>query len=195
MTTGIVIAAAGHGARFRQAGGTGHKLMAQFSDQYGELRTVFAHSLHHALGSGLPVVVVTREEQQGIRQLCQQQQVPVALVDNNSLGRSIAAGVRLSADWDGWIIQLADMPFIDAALFQTLAGCLRPEGVVRPVYQGLPGHPVGFGAATRNALLTLTAEEGARQLMQLYPLTLLEMDNPAVQRDIDYPAQLKFFLR
>ncbi|MDU4002422.1 NTP transferase domain-containing protein [Pluralibacter gergoviae] len=66
-TPGIIILAAGLGARFRQAGGVGNKLLAPLAD--GAL--LLEQTLAHAQASGLPPVVVTRPEYAEILTLAQ----------------------------------------------------------------------------------------------------------------------------
>lgn len=80
MTTGIVITAAGRGERFIQAGGRGNKLNAGFADAAGERRSLFEHTLHQALASGLPVQVVTRPDNLPVLAACAANQVPVTLL-------------------------------------------------------------------------------------------------------------------
>lgn len=187
---GIIIVAAGQGRRFTQAGGEGNKLLAAFADRQGNVRPLFAHTLLAAQKSQLPLCVVTRPERSEIRHYCQQAAIPLVLVDNTRLGESIAAGVRRMCHWQGWIVHLADMPFVTETLFQQVAERMVAEGIIRPVWRGRPGHPVGFGRDTFTALSALTAEEGARGLLKEFPVTTFEVDDEAVVRDIDLPSHL-----
>lgn len=189
-TVGVLIIAAGVGQRFKAAGGATDKLQAEFTDTEGRRRSVFAHSFFATLQSGLPICVVTRPEQQAIRQLCQQHHVTTVLVENTRMGESIAAGVRQMAAWDGWLIHLADMPFITGATLRLVADKVVEDGIVRPVWQARQGHPVGFGRQTFKALSTLTDEQGARGLALHFPLYTIELEDEAVLRDIDLPSQL-----
>lgn len=187
---GILVIAAGHGRRFTAAGGETDKLLAEFSDASGRAGRVFEHSCRAALQSQLPVCVVTRPAQHAIQRYCQQQGIPVVLVENDRMGESIAAGVRRMSGWRGWLIHLADMPFISAAVLQQMAKEITDEGIVRPTFGGQPGHPVGFGRSTQAALSQLTAEHGARDLLTQFPLHTVELDDEAILRDIDLPSQL-----
>lgn len=188
--TGILLIAAGQGERFKAAGGATDKLQAEFADASGQIRTLFAHSCLAAQQSGLPLCVVTRPAQQAIRDYCDQQKIPTVLVENTRMGESIAAGVRHTATWDGWLIHLADMPFISAATLRLVASKIVEDGIVRPVFGATPGHPVGFGRCAFRALSTLTDEQGARSLLTLFPLYTIELQDDSVLRDIDLPSQL-----
>ncbi|ALL39809.1 nucleotidyltransferase family protein [Serratia marcescens] len=190
MTTGIVITAAGRGERFIQAGGQGNKLNAGFADAAGERRSLFEHTLCQALASGLPVQVVTRPDNLPVLAACAANQVPVTLLASAGLGDSIAAGVAATPHWQGWLIHLADMPFVGADVFRQVADALRQHPIVRPCYAQQPGHPVGFSALLRKPLCQLRGDNGARELLQGAAVHLLPLEHPGVVRDIDLPSQL-----
>ncbi|BEM54824.1 nucleotidyltransferase family protein [Serratia marcescens] len=190
MTTGIVITAAGRGERFIQAGGQGNKLNAGFADATGERRSLFEHTLRQALASGLPVQVVTRPDNLPVLAACAAKQVPVTLLASAGLGDSIAAGVAATPHWQGWLIHLADMPFVNAEVFRQVADALRQHPIVRPCYAQQPGHPVGFSARLRKPLCQLRGDNGARELLQGAAVHLLPLEHPGVVQDIDLPSQL-----
>ncbi|ASL84543.1 MULTISPECIES: NTP transferase domain-containing protein [Serratia] len=190
MTTGIVITAAGRGERFIQAGGQGNKLNAGFADAAGEQRSLFEHTLRQALASGLPVQVVTRPDNLPVLAACAAKQVPVTLLTSAGLGDSIAAGVAATPHWQGWLIHLADMPFVGADVFRQVADALRQHAIVRPCYAQQPGHPVGFSARLRKPLCQLRGDNGARELLQGAAVHLLPLEYPGVVQDIDLPSQL-----
>ncbi len=190
MTTGIVITAAGCGERFIQAGGQGNKLNAGFADAAGERRSLFEHTLCQALASGLPVQVVTRPDNLPVLAACAANQVPVTLLASAGLGDSIAAGVAATSHWQGWLIHLADMPFVSADVFRQVANALRQHAIVRPSYAQQPGHPVGFSALLRKQLCQLHGDNGARGLLQGAAVHLLPLEHPGVVQDIDLPSQL-----
>ncbi|WP_164040441.1 nucleotidyltransferase family protein [Serratia marcescens] len=190
MTTGIVITAAGRGERFIQAGGQGNKLNAGFADAAGERRSLFEHTLRQALASDLPVQVVTRPDNLPVLAACAANQVPVTLLASAGLGDSIAAGVAATPHWQGWLIHLADMPFVGADVFRQVADALRQHAIVRPCYAQQPGHPVGFSALLRKPLCQLRGDNGARELLQGAAVHLLPLEHPDVVQDIDLPSQL-----
>src|SRR5258706_4362094 len=64
---------------------------------------------------------------------------------SEGMGTSLAAGVRATADADGWIVALADMPFIRPETIRIVTKALQ-EGaaIAAPSFHGVRGHPVGF---------------------------------------------------
>lgn len=182
---GIIITAAGSGERFRKAGGSGNKLNALLNTS-----SVFAQTLQHAQATGLAVHVVTRPENSEVQALCRTQQVPVTLIDSRGLGESIAAGVCATAQWDGWLIQLADMPFVPANVFLDVASALQNHPLVRPKVGQQPGHPVGFSRSWFGKLSQLVGDNGARDLLRGESVYFIQLDDADSQRDIDLPSQL-----
>ena len=186
-----VLLAAGQSTRFG-----GNKLLYPLIDNTPML-------LHCAekLRSVLPdsIVVINRElihltghlEQQGLHVLVNEQ-------SEQGMGSSIACAVRASEslypDADGWLIMLADMPYIETYTIQQLAEQLEQGAdMVAPVYQQQRGHPVGFSRRYKNELLALNQDTGARDILKKYPteLQLLQVEDEGVLIDIDRPADIQ----
>ncbi len=109
------------------------------------------------------------------------------------MGTSLAAGIRAAADAHGWVIALADMPFLQPRTIRTIANALSDgAAIAAPSYRGERGHPVGFARRFLDELAALRGDEGARELLKRYPnlLTLYDVDDPGVLRDIDTRSDL-----
>jgi len=63
--------------------------------------------------------------------------------------------------------------------------------IAAPSFQGQRGHPVGFARRHFAALSALQGDEGARSVVATHAnaVTLVEIDDPGVLRDIDTPDQ------
>ena len=109
------------------------------------------------------------------------------------MGHSLAAGVRAAADAAGWIIALADMPYIAPASYGHVAAALRAgASIVVPEYQGRRGHPVGFARQWGKQLTALTGDEGARRIVTAFPEAIVRCatDDPGIVWDVDQVADL-----
>jgi molybdenum cofactor cytidylyltransferase len=110
------------------------------------------------------------------------------------MGRTLAAGVAASREAGGWVIALADMPFLQPATIKAVADRVRAgDAIVAPMYRGERGHPVGFAARFRGELETFRGDEGARTLLrsQKEQIHLLEVQDAGVVRDVDTPGDLE----
>lgn len=110
------------------------------------------------------------------------------------MGGTLADAVAAApAGARGFIVALADMPFIAPDTIRAVARALAAGAtLVAPSYRGVRGHPVGLAAAYRSELLALQGDAGARAIIgrDAALMTLVEVDDPGVLRDIDTPADL-----
>jgi len=108
------------------------------------------------------------------------------------MGSSIACGVLASQDAPGWLIALADMPYIKTETIARLADKLgNSTGIVAPLLdqQGHQqrGHPVGFSRRYKDELLALEDDVGARDVIADHAseLELVPTEDAGVTVDVD----------
>jgi molybdenum cofactor cytidylyltransferase len=106
-------------------------------------------------------------------------------------GESIALGVNARPDAGGWLVALADMPFIRTETIRSIAKALDRADLVAPTYKGQRGHPVAFGKAHGPILAALTGDEGARMIFKTKEPLLIDTDDAGVVTDIDHPEDWK----
>ncbi|MCP4409627.1 MAG: nucleotidyltransferase family protein [Gammaproteobacteria bacterium] len=110
------------------------------------------------------------------------------------MGTSIACGVTNKPDAQGWVIALADMPYIPETVIQAVVtGLQQGSDIITPVYKNFRGHPVGFSARHAQALMQLRTDEGARSIIQANSnsLELIETAEKGVIVDIDTQASIQ----
>ena len=171
----------------------------------GSARRFGAHKLMHPLADGTPIgiaaaraliqavpntiAVVRRGDHQLIEALSA---LGVKIVENpfadEGMGTSLAAGVSAAATAKGWLVSLADMPWVRPETIRLLADRLQNGAtIVAPVYGGQRGHPVGFSKTTGKALVRIRGNTGARSLLNTLKdqVELLDVSDPGVIFDID----------
>ena len=187
-----VLLAAGAGARFG-----GGKLMAALpAASHGVAAGTpigVAACLH--LVAALPrVIAVVKPGDAALADRLRETGADVIVCDRaqEGMGVSLAAAVRHGADCDGWVVALADMPWIAPASIAAVADALRTgASIATPVYRGERGHPVGFARIHFAALTALTGDEGAKRVVAAHgPPALVTVDDPGVLRDVDRPGDL-----
>jgi molybdenum cofactor cytidylyltransferase len=112
---------------------------------------------------------------------------------DSGMAASLTHAIRhsLALEPRSWLVALGDMPYVDPATLRLLADALAAgAGIAAPVMKERRGNPVGFGAVHLDALLALRGDEGARRLLQAYPVTEVPVDDPGIFRDIDLPSDL-----
>ena len=108
-------------------------------------------------------------------------------------GVSLAWGIHAAPVAAGWIVALADMPWVRTATIARVAQDLRRgAAIVAPTYRGSRGHPVGFAAKFYRLLGSLTGDQGARSVLAMHACDtmLIETDDPGILRDVDTPLDL-----
>ena len=183
---------------------TGVLLAAGDSSRFG------ADKLLHPLPDGTPLAVlsarhlaaavpralaVVRTEEGPLARLLASEGLEIVACPRaaEGMGASLACGVAAAPEVAGWIITLADMPFVLPATIARVAAALaQGASIAAPVFHGRRGHPVGFGREFREELLALTGDIGARSILAVHPgkLTLVECDDHGILRDIDAPEDL-----
>jgi molybdenum cofactor cytidylyltransferase len=142
------------------------------------------------------VIAVVRPGAAMLENLLSEAGATVILCANaeDGMGASLAAAVSASGEVAGWVIALADMPYIRPETISKIAAALAAGAdIVAPVYRGERGHPVGIAARFRPQLLALRGDAGARSVLKEHAglVKLIEVDDPGVCRDIDTPEDLR----
>jgi molybdenum cofactor cytidylyltransferase len=187
LPTGILLAA-GFGRRFDPAG-LRNKLLEKLPDG----RTVAWRSAR-TLAAGLPnsIAVVRPGMPELAEELrrggCKVVEAPEA---EAGMGAALRAGVAACADARGWVVALADMPWLSMELVRAVALTITSrDTIAAPWRDGQRGHPVGFGAAWKDDLLKLDGDEGARALLKSQPVTRILTEDDGAFRDVDLPGDL-----
>lgn len=178
-----ILLAAGRGTRF----GT-DKLLHSLDDG-----TPMALAAARNLKAAIPdVLAVVNGENPALLAFLEEMGVGVSVCPNaaQGMGASLAWGVAQTRQADGWLIALADMPWIRPETFRAVAETVTgPSFIAAPVYRGRRGHPVAFGRDHGPALVALSGDEGARRLLAGFAqkVILLPSEDSGVVRDIDLP--------
>lgn len=172
----VLILAAGRGERFRAAGGQSDKLDALLTTASGT-RSVLEHVIAAAQASGLPWHVVRAAD--------------TAHHAEQGMGTSIATGVAATPDALGWLVLPGDLPLVQPHSIQAVGHALgQGHTAVVPEVQGQRGHPVGFAAPCREALMALRGEQGARTVLRQHRVHGLPLSDLGCTLDVDTPALL-----
>jgi molybdenum cofactor cytidylyltransferase len=160
----VLVLASGRGERFVASGGSGSKLRAQLAG-----RPVLEWTLDAVKASGLPWHL----EDAG----------------HEGMGDSIAAAVRATQEASGWLVLPGDLPLIHPQSLRAVAAALASHAVVLPRHRGQRGHPVGFDASCRDALLILQGPQGAQQIARAQAAAgraiEVDLDDAGIVTDID----------
>ena len=164
--------------------------------------------LRHALPHGVPIaiqsartlraevseviaVVRTKEAAADFeREGCK---VAVCENANEGMGVSLACAARAAGPRDGYIVALADMPFLRPTSIAAVRHALeKGAAIAAPYFRARRGHPVGIAGRFYEQLTKLKGDEGARRVLAENETSLVKIPvgDPGVVRDIDRPEDL-----
>jgi len=185
-----ILLAAGPGTRFDRSGAV-NKLLAPFAGMplaCHAARLLVAHCRH--------VIAVTAPDDTDLRAylVAEGCETVTRAAQPEGLGYSLAAGVheaRRRYDPQALVILPADMPAVrDESLTRLLATPRAPDTIVAPCHDGQRGYPLVCGAGQFARLAACTDDASVGQLLARQRVTLLDVDDPGIVQDIDFPADL-----
>ena len=183
---------------------TGILLAAGSASRFG------SNKLLHPLLTGLPIAVTAARRLKAALPRCvavvrpgadelaallaaEGYEVAVCVNADEGMGASLACAAEAAGDVEGYLVALADMPFIRASSMQAVRDALAGGApLAAPYFRSRRGHPVGIAGRFRGELLAARGDEGARKLLEAHAAELVKIPvgDPGVIRDIDTPADL-----
>ncbi len=194
---GIVLAA-GNSSRM---GPARNKLVEQIAG-----RPLVAGPVDALLAAGIePVLVVTGFEGDRVRSSLGERACQFVRHEAwaEGMGSSLAHGAQailaLAPTPEAVLVCVGDLPGLRAQHVERVveaahagSGGIDPLRIVIPTHRSHRGHPVLFGALHFSALARLTGDQGGRSILDANEahVCTVELDDDAILRDIDTPAEL-----
>lgn len=186
-----ILLAAGFSRRF----GSPDKLLQRLPDG----RPIALASAEHLIQAVPNSIAVVRKENKALATLLGDAGLQLIFCSKREqeMADSLTAAVRYSSNLqmakNGFVIALADMPYIKPETIRAVANkVVDGASIVIPTFQSQRGHPVAFSEKFRQELQNLQGDEGARSIIKRYAdeLDLLPTDDAGILADIDTPADL-----
>lgn len=184
-----LLLAAGRGRRFDPSGER-DKLRQTLADG----RTVATAAAANLLMAVSRVVAVVRPDALSLARELAELGCEIVTCKNadDGMAASLVTGLAHTADAAGWVITLADMPYVKPATIGALVAAIdRGAAIAVPTHHGLRGNPVAFRPIHSLQLLQLEGDQGARSLLKKFDVTEVAVDDPGVHQDIDAPEDLQ----
>ena len=112
---------------------------------------------------------------------------------DDGMGVSLACAARAAGPAKGYLVALADMPFIRRSSIAAVREALASGApLAAPYWRGRRGHPVGISGTFYQDLLSLGGDQGAKHILEKNSdqLVKVPLGDPGVLRDIDTPQDL-----
>jgi len=156
--------------------------------------TVLARAIRPHLEAGLSrVLVVLGSEAAGVEAAAGLPDDPRLRVMVNEdwdegMASSLRRGIEACAEAEAVLVALGDEPGVTVSRLSMLLAAWSPgTPLVVPVHAGRPSRPVLFGRALFPELLSLTGDEGGRQVVRRHWGQAVQVEAPPLL-DLDTPA-------
>lgn len=186
--TAAIILAAGASRRFGHA----NKLLSEHNG-----KPLIVHTIQAVSRQACPVFVVVGQQSERVAAALRTGGCGhVHLIMNPHWRQGMASSLRTGLQalptcfGRAWLC-LGDMPHIDRLNWRQLQGRHKPGiDYVRPLANGVPGHPVLLSRTLFADLQTINGDQGAKHILEAVPTSrrcLLEMGTQCLH-DVDTPA-------
>jgi molybdenum cofactor cytidylyltransferase len=141
------------------------------------------------------VLAVIRPDSARLGELLEKEGCRIVVCEKaaQGMGESLACAVRAAGPADGYVVALADMPFIRPSSIAAVREALENGApLAAPYFRARRGHPVGIAARFRAELEALQGDAGAKHVLAQHASEFVKIPvgDPAVLRDIDTPGDL-----
>lgn len=184
---GAIVLAAGFSSRFGSS-----KLLAGLSNG----KSVFQQTAERVAEAFPDRLVVTRPEMAAaLQKLTQETSILSFEHAEQGMGATLAFAAQYFGDWDGCVVCLGDMPFIETSTYRRIAEQVTADSIVTPSFNSRMGNPVAFGKNFFTDLGALTGDSGGRRLTSMYPQAVreLQVSDPGILQDIDTLEELALY--
>lgn len=156
---------------------------------------IAVQAARHLAQATTPIIAVVSERSRELAALLRAEGCEVSVCPNaeEGMGASLACAARAAGAADGYLVALADMPFVRPSSIAAVRDALiHGAALAAPYWHARRGHPVGIGGRFRADLEALGGDEGARKLLAAHAAELVKVPvgDPGVIRDIDRPEDL-----
>jgi molybdenum cofactor cytidylyltransferase len=180
-----VIVAAGAGRRFG-----GPKVLARLGG-----KTFLEHALEAVASCEPRLVVIDPASAPAARARAVSEAAGAVVLGNPDPARGMLSSVKIAiATLDPGVTHALLLPVDHPGIRRVTVDRLlarAADQIVLPVFRKRRGHPVLFPRALFPALLSAPDSEGARAVVHANTVLELPVDDPAVARDVDTPADLR----
>ena len=141
------------------------------------------------------VVAVVRPGSDALGDALREEGCEIVVCDNaaEGMGASLACAARAAGECGGYIVALADMPFLRRTTIAAVRDALAAGATLAaPYFRARRGHPVGIGRVFYKDLLTLHGDVGAKKVLagNERAIVKIPVGDPGAIRDIDTPGDL-----
>ena len=148
------------------------------------------HSVKNILASSIDELIVVLGYQKEIIEKLIDKHEKIKFVLNkdfeSGMASSIIAGLNhLSKNTEAFFICLGDMPLVNQDTYNQLIKSRNNKEIIAPTYRGQQGNPVLFSKSTKEKIMTIQGDVGAKKILEINKNKILnvEVGNQSIKKD------------
>lgn len=109
------------------------------------------------------------------------------------MGHSLKAAIEVQQEAKGWVVGLADMPFIPVKVLKQISQNIKlGADITAPYCDDQRGHPVGLNYRYKDELMALKGDSGAKKILlrDAEKIQKINIEHHGILVDIDYVEDL-----
>ena len=106
----------------------------------------------------------------------------------SGMSSSIKTGLNnLSEKTEAFFICLGDMPMVNSDIYNQLIQSKNNKEIIVPTLKGQQGNPILFSKSTKEKIMTIQGDVGAKKILELNKGKILnvEIDNQSIKKDFN----------
>ena len=149
-------------------------------------------SVKNILASSIDELIIVLGHQKEIIEKLIDKNEKIKFVFNKNFESGMASSIKtglnnLSEKTEAFFICLGDMPMVNQDIYNQLIQSKNNKEIIVPTYKGQQGHPVLFSKSTKEKIMTIQGDVGAKKILELNVDKILnvEVGNQSIREDFN----------
>ena len=149
-------------------------------------------SVKNILASSIDELIIVLGHQKEIIEKLIDKNEKIKFVFNKNFESGIASSIKtglsnLSEKTEAFFICLGDMPMVNKDTYNQLIKSRNNKEIIVPNYKGQQGNPVLFSKSTKEKIMTIQGDVGAKKILELNKGKILnvEINNQSIKKDFN----------
>jgi len=150
------------------------------------------HSVKNALTSSIDELIVVLGYQKEVIEKIIDKNERVKFFFNKDFESGIASSIKLglsnlSEKTEAFFICLGDMPLVNIDTYNQLIKSRNNKEIIVPTFKGQQGNPILFSKSTKEKIMTIQGDVGAKKILELNKGKILnvEINNQSIKKDFN----------
>ena len=149
-------------------------------------------SVKNILASSIDELIIVLGYQKEIIKKLIDKNEKIKFVFNKDFGSGMASSIKtginhLSEETEVFFICLGDMPMVNKNIYNLLIKSKNNKEIIVPNYKGQQGNPVLFSKSTKEKIMTIQGDVGAKKILELNKDKILnvEISDQSIRKDFN----------